>query len=183
MKKKYVFSVAAAAIGSAALAVAAAHAAYGFGHHGHHGSGAAKPCVAVMTHDQRMGLKAIFKGAKTNIIADHKSVKAAKEALAAAILSGDTTTALSAPDGPESKLSAAELKLQQDEDAAAVTICGKLSSQQLSAAEGLYKNMLKLRESSHEKAREYFKQARHNAGDPAVSQVPSETQSSPQGVE
>lgn len=162
MNRKYVFSLAAAAIGSGVIAITAAHA-FGGGHHGHHGSGAAKACIAVMTHEQRADLKTIFGDAKTNIIADHKKVSEAKQELALAILSKkDDLGTL------ESNLSAAKSKLQQDEDAAALKVCGELNPKQLSAAEGLYKNLLTLRENSHKQARDYFKDARASAGDPAA---------------
>jgi hypothetical protein len=178
MKRKYVLSMAAAAIGSAALAVTAAHA-YGFGHGGHHhGSAAAKACIAVMTHDQRANLKTILSGEKTTLMSDHQKVRSDKQALTQAIL--DKTSDLSALEGT---LSTDKQKLLQEEDAVAVKICATLNSQQLSAAQGLYKNMLTLRQNTHQQAREYFKQARTAAGDPAASQVPSETQSSPQSVE
>lgn len=177
MKRKYVFSMAVAAVGSAALAVAAAHAAYG-GHHGHHGSAAAKACIAVMTKDQRMGLKTIFSGEKTTLKSDHQKLASDEQALTEAILS--KTSDLS---GLETTVSNDKKTLVQDQDALAVKICATLNSQQLSAADGLYKNLLALRHSTHQQAREYFKQARTAAGDPAATQVPSETQSSPQGVE
>jgi hypothetical protein len=179
MKGKYVFSMAVAAIGSAAVAVAVAHAHGGFGPHGrHHGSPAAKACIAVMTPDQRSSLKSIFMDAKGNLMSDHQKVQSAKQDLTQAILSknGDL--------GPlEQNLSAAKLKLLQDEDAAAVKVCGLLNPKQLSAAEGLYKNLLSLRQSTHQQAREYFKQARAAAGDTSASQTPNETQSAPQSVE
>jgi hypothetical protein len=159
MNRKYIFSLAAAAIGSGVIAIAAAHA-HGFGHHGHHGSGAARACIAVMTPDQRAGLKGIFGDAKTNIIADHKGVAAAKQDLALAILSkNDNLSTL------ESNLATAKSKLQQDEDAAAAKVCGVLNPKQLEAAQGLYKNMLALRESTHKQARAYFMDARKSAGD------------------
>ncbi len=178
MKRKYVFSCAAAAIGSAALAVAAAHA-NGFGHGGHrHGSAAAKACIAVMTHDQRANLKSIFSGEKTTLMSDHQKVASDNQDLTQAILgkTSDLSTL-------ENNLSAAKLKLLQDEDATATKICATLNPQQLSAAQGLYKNLLTLRQTTHQQAQDYFKQARTAAGDPAVSQGPSETQSSPQSVE
>jgi len=170
MNRKYVFSLAAAAIGSGVIAISAAHA-YGFGHHGHHGSGAAKACIAVMTHDEKMGLKTIFSDAKTNIIADHKSAAAAKHDLELAIVKnpkGDFSAL-------ETSLANAKSKLQQDQDKVAAEVCGSLNSQQMGAAEGLYKNLLALRESTHSQARAFFKDARTAAGDPAV-QMQSTTQ-------
>ncbi|HZY58671.1 MAG TPA: hypothetical protein VFE56_02835 [Candidatus Binataceae bacterium] len=174
MKRKYVLSLAAAAIGSGMIAVAAVHA-HGFGHHGHHGSGAARACIAVMTHDQRANLKSVFTDAKTELMGDHQKVKAAKEDLTLAILGKkDDLGAL------ESSLSVAKAKLQQDEDAAAVKVCGLLNPKQLSAAEGLYKNMLTLRETTHKQARDYFKAARSAAGDP-TSNVQGNTPNDVQG--
>ncbi len=177
MRMKYVFAIAAAAVGSAAIAVAAQ--AHGFGPHGHHGSGAARSCIAVMTPDQRANLKTIFSGAKADIIADHQKVESAKQELALAILNktGDVSP-------QENNLSAARLKLTQDEDAAAAKVCGLLNAKQLSAAEGLYKNMVALRQSTRQQAHEYFKQARSAAGDPALgSTAPGDTQGAPQSVE
>lgn len=175
MSRKYVLSIAAAAIGSVALAVGAAQA-NGFGHRGHHhGSAAAKACIAVMTHDQRANLKSIFSGEKGTLMHDHQTVVSDQQALTQAIL--NKTSDLSSLEGT---LSSDKQKLLQEEDAVAAKICGSLSAQQLSAAQGLYKNMLALRQSTHQQAREYFKQARTAAGDPASSQVPSGTQSSSQ---
>ena len=177
MKRNYVISMALAAVGSAALAIGVAHAD-GFGHGGHHhGSAAAKACIAVMTHDQRANLRSIFGGEKMTLMTDHQTVASDKQALTLAILD---KTDLS---GPESKLSADQQKLQQEEDAVAAKICATLSTQQQNAAKGLYNNLVALRQSSHLQARNYFKQARTAAGDPAVSQVPSETQSGPQSAE
>ena len=48
----------------------------------------------------------------------------------------------------ENDLSAAKLKLLQDQDAVAAKICGQLSAQQLNAAQTLYKNMTALRQST-----------------------------------
>lgn len=179
MKRKYVVSIGAAVVGSAALVVAAAHAHGGFSAHGHHhGSAAAKACIAVMTPDQRGSLESIFGGVKTNLMNDHQKVASAKDDLTLGILEKkDDLSSL------ENNLSAAKLKLLQDEDAAAAKVCGLLNPKQLGAAEGLYKNMLALRDSTHEQAREYFKQARSAAGDPAAAAIPGDTQSAPQSVE
>ncbi len=165
MNRKYVFSLAAAVIGSGVIAISAAHA-FGFGHHGHHGSGAAKACIAVMTHDQRTGLKTIFSDAKTDIIADHKSVAEAKHKLELAILGGSATA--SEVPGLEASLATAKSTLQTEEDKVAAQVCGVLKPAQLSAAEGLYQNLVTLREKTHAEARAYFLDARKAAGDPAV---------------
>jgi hypothetical protein len=161
MTRKYILSLAAATIGSGLIAVTGAYA-FGFGgHHGHHGSGAAKACIAVMNHDQRDGLKTIFKGEKGTFFTDHKAAETAKQDLALAILNkGDVSTA-------ENNLSAAKLKVLQDQDAVAAKICGQLNAQQLSAAQNLYKNMTALRQSSHEQARTIFQNARTAAGNPS----------------
>ncbi len=178
MKRKYVFSIVAAVAGSAALVVAAAHAHGGFGPGGHHhGSSAAQACIAVMTYDQRSNLKSIFTGVKSNLMTDHQNVKIAKEALTLGILQKSDLSPL------ESSLSAAKLKLLQDEDAAAVKVCGLLNAKQLSAAEGLYKNLAALHKSTHEQAREYFKQARDAAGDPTAAEIPGDAQGAPQSAE
>jgi Spy/CpxP family protein refolding chaperone len=165
MNTKYVVAMTAGAIGSAALAFGVAYAHGGFGGHGHHhGSAAAKACIAVMTPDQRANLKPIFTDAKSNLMADHQKVKAARQDLNEAILS--KTADLSSL---ESNLSSARLKLLQDQDAAAVKVCGMLNDKQLSAAHGLYKNLVALRQSSHQQMRDYFKQARDAAGDTSTS--------------
>ncbi len=179
MNRKYVLSIAAGVIGSAAIAVAAAHAHGSFGHHGHHhGSPAAKACIAVMTPDQRAGLKSIFTDAKTTLMSDHQKVASAKQDLTLAILTKkDDLSPL------ENNLSAASLKMLQDQDAAAAKVCGLLNPKQLSAAEGLYKNMVSLRQSSHQQAHEYFKQARTAAGDAATTQNSGEIQGGPQSAE
>ena len=86
MTRKYILSLAAATIGSGLIAVTGAYA-FGFGgHHGHHGSGAARACIAVMNHDQRDGLKSIFKGEKGAFFTDHKAAETAKQDLTLAIL-------------------------------------------------------------------------------------------------
>ncbi len=169
MKGKYILSIAAGVIGSAAIALTAAHA-QGGGFHHHHGSAAARSCIAVMTPDQRSNLKSIFSDARSTLMTDHQNVRAAKQALTEAILSKNTNLGQL-----ESNLSKAQLTLLQDEDAAAVKICGLLNSQQLSAAEGLYKNLSSLRQSTHQQAFEYFKQARIAAGDTnSAAQTPAE---------
>jgi hypothetical protein len=168
MKGKYVLSIAAGVIGSAAIAVTAAHAHGGFHHH--HGSAAARSCIAAMTPDQRSNLKSIFSDAKGNLMTDHQNVMAAKQALTEAILSKNPNLGQL-----EANLSKAQSTLLQDEDAAAVKICGSLNAQQLSAAEGLYKNMVSLRQSTHQQAREYFQQARTAAGDTSsTTQTPAQ---------
>jgi hypothetical protein len=173
MNRKYIFSLAAAAIGSTALAVTAANAFGGHGGH-HHGSPAARACIAVMTPDQRSNLKSIFSDAKSTLMMDHQKVESAKQDLEVAIFTkgSDLNT-------PENNLSAAKLKMLQDQDAAAVKVCGLLNAKQLSAAEDLYKNLVALRQSTHEQARDYFKKARTAAGDPTTS----DTQAAPQSAE
>ena len=171
MKRSYFFSLAVAAIGSATLSLAAANA-NGFGHGGHHhGSAAARACIAVMSHDQRSGLKSIFSGEKSTLMVDHQKLMADQQALSEAILSKNSD--LSTLEG---NVSADKQKLLQERDAIAVKICGTLNAQQLSAAQGLYKNMVALRQSTHQQAREYIKQARTAAGTTTTSQVPSDTQ-------
>jgi hypothetical protein len=178
MKRSYLFSLAIAAIGSATLSLGAANA-NGFGHGGHHhGSAAARACIAVMSHDQRSGLKSIFSAEKSTLMGDHQKLMADQQALSQAILS--KTSDLSTLEG---NVSTDKQKLLQEQDTIAVKICGTLNSQQLSAAQGLYKNMLALRQTTHQQAHEYFKQARSAAGTAATSQVPSDTQSAPQSVE
>jgi Skp family chaperone for outer membrane proteins len=147
-----------------------AHAHGGFGAHGHHhGSAAAKACIAVMTPDQRANLKTIFSDSKSSLMTDHQKVMSAKQDLANAILS--KTSDLSSL---ESNLSNAKLKLLQDEDAAAVKVCGMLTDKQLGAAQGLYKNMLALHQSTHQQMMDYFKQARTAAGDTSSTVAPVE---------
>lgn len=159
MKRKYIFSLAAAAIGSAALAVASAHAAWGFEHHGHHGSGVIRVCIAVMTPTEKAAspsLQSIFgsSGLKT----DHQKVEADKEALAEAILGGSATA--SQVSGDETTLSTDEATLQTAEDSVATQVCGKLTPAELEKALALYKNLLKLRESTREQAHQLFENAR-----------------------
>jgi len=165
MNTRYVVAMTAGAIGSAALAFGVAFAHGGFGGHGHHhGSAAAKACIAVMTPEQRSNLKTIFTEAKSSLKADHQKVMAAKQDLNEAILS--KTSDLSSL---ETNLSNARLKLLQDQDAAAVKVCGMLNDKQMSAAHGLYKNLAALRQSTHQQMRDYFKQARDAAGDTSTS--------------
>jgi Spy/CpxP family protein refolding chaperone len=153
MKRKYVISLAAAAIGSTALAFTAVHA-QGWGHHGghRHGFGAAGACIVTMTPAQKEGLKEIFTSAKPGLKADFETVKTDRQNVDLAILSGGTNLS-----DLETTLSKDELTLQQAKDALATAICKNAN---LSNAKTLYTGLQSQRESNHAAVKELFQAAR-----------------------
>jgi hypothetical protein len=178
MTRKHILSLAVATVGAGLLAVSGTASAFGAGPHGRHhgGSGAAKACIAVMTKDQRSDLKAVFTKYGPTLRADHKAVFEAKQALETAIFSDPQHPNLSSA---ETALASAKSTLQEQEDAAASAVCAILNPKQLSAAQGLYGDLVALRESAHKQAREDFQKARSAAGDPPWNSS-STTQGSPQ---
>ena len=166
MTRKSILSLAAATIGSGLIAVTAAHAFGGPGGHGHHhGSAAVKACIAVMTHEQRAGLKTIFMGQKDTLIADHQKVHTDQQTLNQVILGLNKSVTLTQA---EDTLNTDKAALQLEKDALAAQICGTLSTnpKQLKAAQDLYTGLVALRESTHASARILFQDARKAAGDP-----------------
>ena len=153
MKHKYVFSIVAAAVGSVALAAAAVHAE-GWGHHGHHhGFGAEQACIVTMTSTQKAGLKAMFSSAEPGLKQDRQTVMADKQAVATAILSGNSSQLSTA----EGQLSKDEATLQTAKDALAVQIC---SNANLTKASALDTGLQTLHQNTHQQASILFQNAR-----------------------
>jgi hypothetical protein len=136
------------------LIVTLAGYAGAFQGHGHrHGSPALMACLVAAPKSVRANLKSTF--SNSPLRGDWQAVQTAKQNLAAQILA--KTTPLTQY---ENALSQAELKLIQDEDALAQSVCGQLSAAQLSAATTLYNNL----QTNRKTVRGYF-QAAHQAAD------------------
>jgi hypothetical protein len=145
----------AAVAGAAIFAVTGYAQAFGGhgGHGGHHGSSALAACLAAAPKSVKTGLRSTFKSSSSR--SDEEAVHAAKQNLAQAILAQTT------PLTPyENALSAAQLKVIQDEDAIAQNVCGQLSTSQLAAASTLYTNL----QSNRQTVRGYFQTAHAAAG-------------------
>jgi hypothetical protein len=159
MKRKYLISLAAAAIGSTALT--AVHA-QGFGHqwgHHHHGLGAAGACIATLTQAERQSeLKPIFTNAKTGLKADFEKVRTDKQNIQMAILSGGTLNDQNLQT-LEGTLSTDEATLQSAKDALASSIC-TAQGVNLTNAKNLYSGLLAQRKSNHEAVKNLFEAAR-----------------------
>jgi hypothetical protein len=132
-----------------------AHAFSGHGGHHHgHGSPALAACMAAAPKSVKTNLRSTFKGSSMH--ADRQAVETAKQNLAQAILAKTT------PLTPlESALSAAQLKVIQDEDAIAQSVCGQLTPAQLTAASSLYTNLRNNRQT----VRGYIASAHQASGD------------------
>ncbi len=151
VSRKYSPFIAAVA-GAAIFAVTGYAQAFG-GHGGHHGSSALGACLAASPKSAKAGLHATFKS--SSLRSDAKAVHAAKQALDQAILAKSTSLT-----ADEAALSAAELKVIQDRDAIAQTVCGGLTPSQLSAASTLYTNL----QNNRQTVRGYFEATREAAG-------------------
>jgi hypothetical protein len=141
--------------GAAVLALAAsaqAFAGHGGGHH--HGSPALAACMAATPKSEKSTLWSTFKG--SSLHADEQAVHLAKQKLAQQILAKNTSLT-----DYETALSQAQLKVIQDQDGIAQTVCGQLKPAQLAAANTLYTNLQGNREAVHS----YFAAARVAAGD------------------
>jgi hypothetical protein len=130
------------------------------GHRGHHGSPALMACLAAAPQSVKANLSTTF--SNYNLRADRQAVQAAKQSLtqqifanALASVAGQPITSLTQLEG---NLSAAQLKLMQDQDAIAQSVCSQLTTAQINAASTLYNNLLNNRQT----VRGYF-QAAHNA--------------------
>jgi hypothetical protein len=77
---------------------------------------------------------------------DRQALSTAKQNVTQFILGINTSTPLSTL---EQNVSAAELKVMQDEDAIAQSVCKQLSPAQLSAASTLYTNLQNNRQTVH----------------------------------
>jgi len=140
--------------GAAVLGLAVSAHAFG-GHDGHHhGSPALAACMAVTPHSSKSTLWSTFKG--SSLHTDMEAAQTAKNNLAEQILAKNTSLTQY-----ETALSQAQLKLIQDEDAVAQSVCGQLSSTQLAAASTLYTNLQNNRQTVHG----YFEAAHQASGD------------------
>jgi hypothetical protein len=149
------FSPFIATVAGAALLTAAGYA-QAFGGHGghHHGSPALSACLAAAPKSVKTTIWSTFKS--SSLRTDRQAVHTAKQALDQAILAKSTSLT-----ADENALSAAQLKVIQDEDAIAQNVCGSLSPAQLGAANTLYTNLQNNRQTVHG----YFQTARDAAGE------------------
>lgn len=161
--KRYLLSVAAAAVTTGLLALGGSAQAFE-GHRGHFGSQALHACLATTPRAQKANLKQIFAGEKQTLQTDRQNVRTAQKALTSAILSGSKDVS-----SQESALVSAKQQQLKDQDSLAVQVCGQLTPAQLSAAETLYNNLSTLHETTHQQARTYFQAARAAAGNSQAS--------------
>ena len=130
------------------------------GHRGHHGSPALMACLAAAPQSVKANPKSTF--SNYNLQGDRQNVQAAKQSLAQQIFANATASITGGTPTPltqlEGNLSAAQLKLMQDQDAIAQSVCSQLDSTQISAASTLYNNLLANRQT----VRGYFQTA-HSA--------------------
>lgn len=147
--KKYGITVI-AALSTVALATSA----FAQGFHGHHhGSAALTACLVAAPKSVKQNLRSTFKN--SSIREDRQSLQTARANLNQQILAKNTNLG-----SYETALSQAQLKVLQDQDAIATTVCGQLSQTQLTAANTLYTNL----QSNRQAVRGYF-QAAHEAAD------------------
>lgn len=142
----------AAVTGAAILSVAAYAQAFG-GHGGHHGSAALSACLAAAPKSVKTSLWSTFKS--SSLRTDRQNVQTAKQALEQQILAKNNSLS-----EYENALSQAQLKVLQDQDAIAQSVCGQLSSSQLAAASSLYSNL----QNNRQTVRGYFQAAHQAAG-------------------
>jgi hypothetical protein len=157
MNRKYVISLAAAVLGSAALAATAVHAdggwGGGFGHHGRHGGSLVrKVCLVALPADKHPEVKGIFEKAGPGLKTDFETVKKDREAVADAILSRNDSGLTSA----ENTLNTDAATLRSAQEAVTAQICGLLDQDQLGKAKTLYGQLQANRETVHG----YFEAAR-----------------------
>jgi hypothetical protein len=130
--------------GAAILALAGyVHAFSGHGGH-HHGGSALGACLVAAPKSVTTNLRSTFES--SSLHADRQAVWTAKQNVAQFILGINTTTPLSTL---ENNLSFAEMKVVQDEDAIAQSVCKQLSPAQLAAASTLYTNLQNNRQTVH----------------------------------
>jgi hypothetical protein len=148
--KKFGISVVAALSG---VVIATSAFAQGFHGHGHRGSAALTACLVAAPQSVKQSLWTTFKNSP--IREDKQAVHTAKANLNEQILAKNTNLG-----SYETALSQAQLKLLQDQDAIATSVCGQLSSAQLTAANMLYTNL----QNNRQAVRGYF-EAAHQAAD------------------
>ena len=142
MKKTSVFIASFA--GAAILALAGYVEAFS-GHGGHHHSASALgACLAAAPKSVTANLRSTFES--SSLHTDRQALRTAKQNVAQFILGINTTTPLSTL---ENNLSMAEMKVVQDEDAIAQSVCKQLSPTQLAAASTLYTNLQNNRQTVH----------------------------------
>ena len=130
--------------GAAILALAGyVHASSGHGGH-HHGGSALGACLAAAPKSVTTNLRSTFEG--SSLHADRQALWTARQNVAQFILGINTTTPLTTL---ENNLSMAEMKLIQDEDAIAQSVCKQLSPAQLAAASTLYTNLQNNQQTVH----------------------------------
>lgn len=148
------FSPFIAAVTGVAILTLAAYAQAFSGHGGHHhGSPALAACMAAAPKSVKANLWPTFKG--SSLFSDRQAVETAKQNLAQQILAKNTSLT-----EYETALSQAQLKVIQDEDAMAQSVCGQLSAPQLAAASTLYTNL----QGNRQTVRGYFQAAQQAAG-------------------
>jgi hypothetical protein len=148
------FSPFIAAVTGAAILGLAAYAQAFSGHGGHHhGSPALAACLAAAPKSVKSNLWSTFKS--SSLRSDRQAVWTAKQNLEQQILAKNSSLS-----EYETALSNAQLKVIQDEDAIAQSVCGQLSAAQLTAASTLYTNL----QNNRQTVRGYFEAAHQAAG-------------------
>jgi hypothetical protein len=148
------FSPFIAAVTGAAILGLAAYAQAFSGHGGHHhGSPALAACLAAAPKSVKSNLWSTFKS--SSLRSDRQAVWTAKQNLEQQILAKNSSLS-----EYETALSNAQLKVIQDEDAIAQSVCGQLSAAQLTAASTLYTNL----QNNRQTVRSYFEAAHQAAG-------------------
>jgi len=160
---KKVSSFVAIVSGATLLTFAAQARAFGGGAGHHHGSPALMACMAAAPKSVKTNLWSTFKN--SSLRADRQAETTAKNNLAGQILAKNTSLT-----AYETALSQAQLKVMQDQDAVAQTVCGQLSTAQLAAASTLYGNL----QNTHQTMRSYFETARQASGDQSADQTSAE---------
>ena len=134
-----------ASIAGAAILGLAGYVQAFSGHGGHHhGSSAMGACLAAAPKSVKTNLRSTFES--SSLHSDREALETAKQNVTQFILGINTTTPLSTL---ENNVSAAELKVIQDEDAIAQSVCKQLSPTQLAAASTLYTNLQNNRQAVH----------------------------------
>ena len=158
MKTKSAFVVSSA--GVALLALTTFAHAFGDARH-HDGSPALRACMVAAPQSVKANLRSSFKN--SSLRTDRAALMTARQNLAQQILAKNTSLS-----SYETVVSQAQLKVMQDEDALAQSVCGQLSASQLSAASTLYNNL----QSNRQTVRGYFAAAHQASGDSESSTQP-----------
>ena len=149
------FSPLIAAVTGAAILTLVGYVQAFSGHGGHHhGSPALAVCLAAAPQSVKTNLWSTFKS--SSLRSDREAVRTAKQNLAQAILAKNTPLT-----SYETALSTAQLKVIEDEDTMAQSVCGTLTASQLTAASALYTNL----QNNRQTVRGYFEAAHQAAGE------------------